>query len=150
MKTTAKLLSVAAITAVILGASARESQAGTSVSVGFGFGFGGGHGYRHCYGYPSYPVYYTRPVYYYYPPPPPVVVQSVPVAAPVRVSSSAPATGVADVKAMAKAGVSDEVIMSQIRSSRAVYRLTTAEIIDLKDSGVSQRVIDFMINANGS
>ena len=54
--------------------------------------------------------------------------------------------GLADIKALAKAGVSDEVIISQIRNSRVVYRLTTAEIIDLKDSGVSQKVIDFMIN----
>jgi hypothetical protein len=54
--------------------------------------------------------------------------------------------GVADIKALAKAGVSDEVIISQIRSSRVAFRLTTAEIIDLKDSGVSQKVIDFMIN----
>jgi outer membrane lipoprotein SlyB len=54
--------------------------------------------------------------------------------------------GLADIKAMSKAGISDEVIISQIRNSRVVYRLTTAEIIDLKDSGVSQKVIDFMIN----
>ena len=54
--------------------------------------------------------------------------------------------GLADIKALAKAGVSDEVIISQIRASRTAYHLTTAEIIDLKDSGVSQKVIDFMIN----
>src|SRR5664280_1810408 len=54
--------------------------------------------------------------------------------------------GLADIKALAKSGVSDEVILSQIRNSHVVYRLTTAEIIDLKDSGVSNRVIDFMIN----
>ncbi len=54
--------------------------------------------------------------------------------------------GLADIKALSKAGISDEVIISQIRNSRTVYRLTTAEIIDLKDSGVSQKVIDFMIN----
>jgi outer membrane lipoprotein SlyB len=54
--------------------------------------------------------------------------------------------GLADIKALAKAGVSDEVILSQIRNSHVVYHLTTAEIIDLKDSGVSNRVIDFMIN----
>jgi len=54
--------------------------------------------------------------------------------------------GLADIKALAQAGLSDEVIISQIRSSRAIYHLSTAEIIDLKDSGVSQRVIDFMIN----
>lgn len=54
--------------------------------------------------------------------------------------------GMADIKALSRAGVSDEVIISQIRNSRTAYRLTTAEIIDLKESGVSQKVIDFMIN----
>jgi len=54
--------------------------------------------------------------------------------------------GLADIKALTKSGVSDEVIISQIRQSRVAYRLTTAEIIDLKDAGVSEKVIDFMIN----
>ncbi|HUI07047.1 MAG TPA: hypothetical protein VL486_08575 [Verrucomicrobiae bacterium] len=54
--------------------------------------------------------------------------------------------GLADVKALVKSGISDEVILSQIRNSRAVYHLTTAEIIDLKTSGVSEKVIDSMIN----
>jgi len=54
--------------------------------------------------------------------------------------------GVADVKALAEAGLSDEVILSHIRNSEAVYHLTAAEIIDLKNSGVSEKVIDFMIN----
>ncbi len=53
---------------------------------------------------------------------------------------------VADVKALVNVGLSDEVILSQIRNSQAVYHLTTAEIIDLKNSGVSEKVIDFMIN----
>jgi hypothetical protein len=55
-------------------------------------------------------------------------------------------TSVADVKALVKAGLSEEVVISHIRNSRAVYRLTVAEIIDLKESGVSNKVIDFMIN----
>jgi hypothetical protein len=62
-----------------------------------------------------------------------------------RVSQGQP-LGLADIKALARAGVSDEVIMSQIRNSRTAYRLTTAEIIELKDAGVSNRVIDYMIN----
>lgn len=52
----------------------------------------------------------------------------------------------ADIKALSRAGVSNEVIISQIRQSRTAYRLSTVEIIDLKDSGVSEKVIDFMIN----
>jgi Glycine zipper len=62
-----------------------------------------------------------------------------------RVEQSQPLT-VADVKALAKAGISDDLIISQIRNSRTVYHLGTADIIDLKNSGVSEKVIDFMIN----
>ncbi len=52
----------------------------------------------------------------------------------------------ADIKSLAKAGVSDEVIISQIRNAHAAYRLSTAEVLDLKAAGVSDKVIDFMIN----
>lgn len=66
----------------------------------------------------------------------------------VRVERGQP-LALADIKALAKAGVSDEVIISQIRASRTMYRLSTAEILDLKDSGVSDHVIDFMVNTPG-
>lgn len=58
--------------------------------------------------------------------------------------------GLADVKAMAQAGVGDEVIISQIRSTHTSYRMSAADIIDLHNSGVSQKVIDFMINTQNS
>ena len=53
---------------------------------------------------------------------------------------------VADVKAMVKAKISDEVIMTQIRNTRTVYRLSAPDIIDLHESGVSQKLTEFMIN----
>jgi outer membrane lipoprotein SlyB len=53
---------------------------------------------------------------------------------------------VADVKALAKAGISTDVIINQIRNSRTVYHLSTADIIDLRDAGVSDQVINYMIN----
>jgi outer membrane lipoprotein SlyB len=52
----------------------------------------------------------------------------------------------ADVKALAAANVGDDVIVSQIRNSRTVFHLSSADIIDLKNSGVDEKVIDFMIN----
>jgi hypothetical protein len=70
-----------------------------------------------------------------YPPPPPPAVRY----------PSQP-LGTADVKMLAKSGISDEVIISQIRNSLTVYHLTAADILDLKDAGVSEKVIDFMIN----
>ena len=63
----------------------------------------------------------------------------------VRVEQGQPLS-TADVKALAKSGVSDDVIISQIRNSHTVYHLSTADIIDLHNSGVNERVIDFMIN----
>jgi hypothetical protein len=53
---------------------------------------------------------------------------------------------VADVKALAKAGISEDVIISQIQNSHTVYHLSAADIIDLRDSGVSDKVVNFMIN----
>ena len=53
---------------------------------------------------------------------------------------------VADVKALAKAGISEDVIINQIKNSRTVYHLSTADIIDLRDSGVGDKVINYMIN----
>jgi hypothetical protein len=62
-----------------------------------------------------------------------------------RVEQGQPLTEM-DVQSLAKAGVSDDLIISQIRSSRTVYHLTAADIITLKNAGVSDRVINFMIN----
>ena len=70
-----------------------------------------------------------------YPPPPPPMVRY----------PSQP-LGTADIKMLAKSGLSDDVIISQIRNSRTVYHLSAADILDLKDAGVSEQVIDFMIN----
>jgi hypothetical protein len=55
-----------------------------------------------------------------------------------------------DVVALVKAGISDDVIISQIRSTRTAYHLSAAEIIDLKNNGVSEKVLDFMINTANS
>jgi len=54
--------------------------------------------------------------------------------------------GLADIKAMARAGVSDDVIISQIVTSHTVYHLSAADIIDLHDSGVSDRVVNYIIS----
>lgn len=60
------------------------------------------------------------------------------------------ALGIADVKAMAKAGVSDDVIIAQIQGSHTAFNLSAADIIDLHDSGVSDRVVNFMQNTQSS
>jgi hypothetical protein len=80
------------------------------------------------------------------PPPPPAPSSSAAPPPPTPQAGTVRPGSVGDIKALAKAGLSDDVILSHVRNSRAVYHLTTAEIIDMKQSGVSDRVIDFMIN----
>jgi len=63
----------------------------------------------------------------------------------VRVQQGQPLT-VSDIKALAEANVSDDVIISQIRNSHTVFHLSTSDIIDLHNVGVSENVINFMIN----
>ena len=46
--------------------------------------------------------------------------------------------------------INEDVIINQISISHAVFHLSTADIIDLRDSGVSDKVIDFMINTPNS
>lgn len=67
----------------------------------------------------------------------------------VRVVQGEP-LGIADVKNMARAGVSDNVIIGQIQGTHTVFRLSAADIIDLHNSGVSDRIINFMQNTAAS
>jgi hypothetical protein len=59
------------------------------------------------------------------------------------------ALSIADVEALAHAKVSDDVIISQIQNTRSVYHLAAADIINLRDTGVSDRVVNYMINTGG-
>jgi len=103
--------------------------------------------------YSSPPVVYSSPPVVYSSPAPATAVYSASAPAPVAQSSPpaqpgnpGPQSGVDDVKALVKAGIGDDVIVSQIRNSHMIFHLTTSEIIALKNSGVSEKVIDFMIN----
>ena len=53
---------------------------------------------------------------------------------------------VADVKALVKAGIGEDVIISQIKNSRTVYHLAAADIVDLRDCGASDKIVTYMIN----
>lgn len=63
----------------------------------------------------------------------------------VRVDQGQPLM-ISDVKALVRSGVRDNVIIRQIQASRTVYHLSAAEIIDLRNSGVSDKVVNYMIN----
>ncbi len=59
--------------------------------------------------------------------------------------SVAPLMTVQDVISLASAGVSDDVIIGQIKATQTVFELGTNDIIELKKAGVSGRVITAMI-----
>ena len=63
----------------------------------------------------------------------------------VRVVQGKPLT-IEDIKILSHANISDDLIISQINATRTVYHLTSVQIIDLNQSGISHKVIDYMIN----
>jgi outer membrane lipoprotein SlyB len=67
----------------------------------------------------------------------------------VRIQQGQPLSA-ADVKAMTKAGVSEDVIISQIISTHTAFHLSATDIIDLHDAGVTTKVVNFMINTQNS
>jgi hypothetical protein len=60
--------------------------------------------------------------------------------------STPPGPSLAEVQAMVQAHVSDTVIVSQIQNSSARYALTADQIIALKAAGVSDTVLNAIIN----
>lgn len=50
-----------------------------------------------------------------------------------------------DIKKMSRAGLSDDTIINQIHETKSIFYLSSADIVDLKKSGVSQKVINTMI-----
>lgn len=52
----------------------------------------------------------------------------------------------ADIKALAKAEVADDIIISEINNTRSTFSLTAQAIIGLKNDGVSERVITYLMN----
>lgn len=51
-----------------------------------------------------------------------------------------------EIQNLVSAGVSDEIIVSQIRASAGEYYLNSDDIIELKKNGVSEDIISYLIN----
>lgn len=62
------------------------------------------------------------------------------------VITAPPALTLAQIKEMTAKGVSDETILSALRSSRAIYWLTSQDVTDLQEAKVSQGVIDYLLS----
>src|SRR5579871_4791499 len=58
--------------------------------------------------------------------------------------------GVDDIVKLKKAGLSDDVILSQIKNSGATYNLSADQIIYLKNQGVSDTAIKALISGSAA
>lgn len=67
---------------------------------------------------------------------------------PFSKSSSAPPVSKAEVVKLAKAGISDEVIIARIKAGGVGSHLSADDLLDLKGSGLSDRVIEAMLSAS--
>ncbi len=83
------------------------------------------------------------PPYYAPPPPPPAAYSRSPA---VQTLPPTPPPTVSDIEGMAKSGTNDDAIIAQINSTHAVYRLDADALIELKNAGVSEKVIACMEN----
>ena len=52
----------------------------------------------------------------------------------------------ADVISMVKAGLTDEDIMRRIDATRTVFRLSSEDVIRLRNEGISDRLVTFMLD----
>ncbi len=52
----------------------------------------------------------------------------------------------ADIEAMSRQSIPDDAILSYLRQSDARYELTTAQIDQMRASGVSDRIIDYLLS----
>jgi len=63
-----------------------------------------------------------------------------------RMDRSEPLT-MSDVIKLSQAGVSDDAILQYMKETQSSYSLSQAQIRRLQDGGVSQRVVNFMIDS---
>ena len=62
------------------------------------------------------------------------------------VATAPPALTLAQIKEMTAKGVSDDTLLNALRASRAVYKLTSKDVMDLQEAKVSQAVIDYLLS----
>jgi hypothetical protein len=81
------------------------------------------------------------------PAPAPAAVQPAVAAAPVQQAAPAPRGGMTnnDVLELRKVGFSEDLIITKIQSSTCAFRLETQDLIELKRSGLSDKVIGAMM-----
>ncbi len=50
-----------------------------------------------------------------------------------------------DIKSLSRAGVSDGVILRYLRDQETIYSLSSNDVTSLRNAGVSQSIVDFML-----
>ena len=90
--------------------------------------------------------------YYYWPPKPhtrvytQTVIKTINIQSKETILSGQEKLGISDIIVLSKAGVGDDALIDKIARTHSVFRLTAEEISALVKEGVSNRVINFMLN----
>ena len=88
------------------------------------------------------------------PAPPPPIVSPVPTAVPGMASASAmapaPPRPYQDILKLKQAGLSDEFLLNKIHTENVPYQLTTSEIVELRNAGISETVLQAMMRSGQS
>jgi len=68
-------------------------------------------------------------------------------AAPAPVLAPAPARPYQDILKLKQAGLTDEFILNKVRTENVPYQLTTSEIVELRNAGISENVLQAMMRS---
>jgi len=60
---------------------------------------------------------------------------------------SAPARPYREILELKKTGAADDVILNKVRTDNVNYRLTTAEVIELRGAGLSETILEAMLRS---
>jgi hypothetical protein len=80
-------------------------------------------------------------------PPPPPPAAAIPPQPPVPAMAATAPRPYQDVLKLKQAGLSDEFILNKVRTENVSYQLTTNEILELRNAGVSETVLETMMRS---
>jgi curli biogenesis system outer membrane secretion channel CsgG len=76
--------------------------------------------------------------------------QPAPAAAPAKKAAPAANSGVDNIIELVKGGLSESMVISAVRREGKAYKLTTADLVKLQKAGVSENIIQVMMDPSGA
>ena len=107
-----------------------------------------GHDWRYWHDHPYHNQGHFSFGYYYYYPYETTVIETYPVSNTQKILYNQEKLGISDIIVLSKAGVSDDAIIDKIAKTGSIFNLSVEEVEALKREGVSNRVVNFMLDTS--